>query len=290
MTDHTNQTITLDDGRRLGFARYGNPSGRPVFYFTGGNSSRLEGMWLEAAAHEHDINLIVPDRPGFGLSDFQPGRTFLDWPADVAQLANSLSVEKFAVFGLSGGSPHVAAVCRQMFERVTQAAIVSGVAPPEMPKRFKGMWPPVQMIFFTARYFPALNRIMLKQMGGFYADREQMMKRMKQALPAPDVALIEAHPEVIDIFSAAAKEAHRSRLDGDAGEWRMYVLPWGFDLIEVQTEIGLWYGQFDQNAPVGMGYYLDSQLPNSHLVVVQDGGHFSTINNHIGEIFDDLTK
>lgn len=261
-----------------------------MFYFTGGNSSRLEGMWLEAAAQTHDIDLIVPDRPGFGLSDFQPGRTFLDWPADVAQLADSLSVEKFAVFGLSGGSPHVAAVCRQMSESVTRAAIISGVAPPEMPKRFKGMWPPVQMIFFTARYIPALNRIMLKQMGGFYADREQMMKRMKQALPAPDVALIEAHPEVIDIFSAAAKEAHRSGLDGDVWEWRMYVLPWGFDLTEVQTEISLWYGQFDQNAPVGMGYYLDSQLPNSHLTVVQDGGHFSTINNHIGEIFNDLTK
>ena len=54
--------------------------------------------------------------------------------------------------------------------------------------------------------------------------------------------------------------------------------------------MGLWYGQFDQNAPVGMGYYLDSQFPNSHLTVVQDGGHFSTINNHIGEIFEYLTK
>ena len=290
MTNHSDQTIQLNDGRKLGFARYGNPAGKPVFYFTGGNSSRLEGMWLEAAAQEHDVDLIVPDRPGFGLSDFQPGRTFLDWPADVAHLADSLNVEKFAVLGLSGGSPHVAAVSRQMSERVARAAIVSGVAPPEMPGRFKGMWPPVQMIFFTARYFPGLNRLALKQMGAFYADREQMMKRMKQALPSPDIALIDARPEVIDIFSAAAREAHRSGLEGDAWEWRMYVQPWGFELTDIQIEIGLWYGQFDQNAPVGMGYYLDSQFPNSHLTVVQDGGHFSTINNHIGEIFDYLTK
>ena len=47
--------------------------------------------------------------------------------------------------------------------------------------------------------------------------------------------------------------------------------------------------EFDQNAPVDMGHYLDSQFPNSQLTVVPDGGHFSTINNHIGAIFDFVT-
>lgn len=289
MANDTALTIQLRDGRQLGYARYGTPSGRPVFYFTGGNSSRLEGLWFEDAARQRNIDLIVPDRPGFGCSDFQPGRRFLDWPDDVAQLADSLGINRFAVFGLSGGSPHVAAVCSQLSRRVTRAAIVSGVAPPEMPGRFKGMWPPVWMIFFTARYLPALNRMALKGMGSFYADKEQMLKRMKQALPAPDVALIDSRPEVIDIFSAAAKEAHRNGVDGDAWEWRLYVHPWGFDLGDIRTEIGLWYGQFDRNAPVGMGEYLAGQFPNSNLTVVQDGGHFSTINNHIGAIFEYLT-
>lgn len=288
MNYNTARTIQLRDGRQLGYARYGNPSGRPVFYFTGGNSSRLEGLWFDAAARQSDVDLVVPDRPGFGSSDFQPGRRFLDWPEDVAQLADSLGIDRFALLGLSGGSPHVAAVSYAIPKRVSRAAIVSGVAPPEMPHRFKGVWLPVRMIFFTAKYFPALNRMALKGMGNFYADKEQMVKRMKQALPAPDVALIDARPEVIDIFSTAAKEAHRNGLDGDAWEWRLYGRPWGFDLRDVRTEMGLWYGQFDRNAPVGMGEYLAGQFPNSRLTVVQDGGHFSTINNHIGEVFDYL--
>ena len=98
--------------------------------------------------------------------------------------------------------------------------------------------------------------------------------------------MIEKRPRVIDIFSAAASEAHRNGLDGDAWEWRLYVHPWGFDLGDIQTEIGLWYGEFDQNAPVGMGYYLDGKFSNSYLTV----GHFSTINNHIGTIFEFLTE
>ena len=61
----TNQTIRLLDGRTLGYAEYGAADGVPVFYFAGGNSSRLEGQWFEGAAIRKNIRLIVPDRPGF---------------------------------------------------------------------------------------------------------------------------------------------------------------------------------------------------------------------------------
>ena len=285
MLDRENQTIILSDGRTLGFAQYGSPNGRPVFYFTGGNSSRFEGRWFGQAAQKHNINLIVPDRPGFGLSDFQPNRSFLDWPQDVNELASSLELDSFAVFGLSGGSPHVLAVADQMASRVSKSAIISGVAPPEMPNRFKGMWFPVKLIFFFSRRMPFMSRVVLKQMGAFYADKEQMLTRMKQALPQPDIDLIEQRPEIIDVFSLAAMEAHKSGIEGDAHEWQLYVRPWGIDLASINSEIGLWYGNFDKNVPVGMGQYLHNQLPNSQLKIVEDGGHFSTINNYIEEIF-----
>lgn len=286
---HLNQHIKLADGRVLGFARIGTPGGKPVFYFTGGNSSRVEGLWFEKAARKQGIDLIVPDRPGFGLSDFQPDRRFIDWPDDVAQLANSLGVQEFAVFGLSGGSPHTAAAVFKMPQRIRRAAIVSGVAPPEMPEATKGMWPPVRLIFFSARRFPALNRLLLRQMSAFYADEVQMLRRMRQVLPSPDVELINARPEIIRIFSQAAGEAHRQGVMGDHYEWTMYVRPWGFQLEDIRTEIGLWYGEVDGNVPSAMGEYMHSRLPNSRLSIVPDGGHFSTINNHVSEIFAYLT-
>ena len=284
------ETITLADGRRLGYASFGDPAGSPILYFTGGNSSRLEGGWLDAAARRGGVYLIVPDRPGFGLSDFQPNRTFAGWAADVAQLADVLAIERFPVLGLSGGGPHVLAVCQGLPDRITRAAIVSGVAPPEMPGRFKGMWPPVRLIFLTARYLPLLNRLALKQMSSFYADKEQMIKRMLQAMPQPDRALIADRPEIIDIFSAAAAEAHRTGLAGDAHEWQLYVNPWGLDLTAVRQPMALWYGEVDGNVPVGMGRYLAQQLPHAELHIVPDGGHFSTINNYSDDIFEFLLR
>jgi len=279
------QTIRLGDGRTLGFAEYGPTDGKPVLYFTGGNSSRLEGMWFDESAHRNNVRIIVPDRPGFGLSSFHPNRQLLDWPNDVIELANFLSIEKFSVFGLSGGGPHVLATIYQVPGRVNKAAIVSGTSSPEMPNKLHGMWPPVKIIFVTAEKFPKINRFLLKQMASFYSDEEQMMKRMKQAMPIPDVKLIEERPEVIKIFAEATKEAHRNGLDGDAWEWQLYVNDWHFQLREIQKEVKLWYGKFDQQVPIGMGRYLSQELPNSDLIEVDDGGHFSTINNHIDDIF-----
>lgn len=285
---HKNKIIKLQDNRRFCYATYGLEDGFPVFYFTGGNSSRLEGRWFDAAARQQGIRLIVPDRPGFGLSDFKPGRQFLDWPEDVTALAENLGISRFSVLGLSGGGPHVAAVALKMADRVQKAAIVSGVAPPEMPARFEGMWLPLRLIFMTARYLPWLNRLMLQQMGKFYANPEQMKARMLSAMPAPDRELFTQQPEILDIFSLSATESHRQGIDGDAWEWQLYVRPWGFSVGEIPIEIGLWYGKYDTTAPVGMGAYLHARIPESRLTIVADGGHFSTINNHIHTILETL--
>ena len=94
-----NQTLILRCGRRLGFAEYGDPAGKPVLYFHGTPSSRLlhpdEGITRSLGAR-----LIILERPGFGLSDFQPGRELLDWPDDVVEAADQLDLDCFAVVAL----------------------------------------------------------------------------------------------------------------------------------------------------------------------------------------------
>jgi pimeloyl-ACP methyl ester carboxylesterase len=290
MNARESQTLILEDGRKLGFAEYGTANGDPIFYFSGGNSSRIEGRWFDQEAKNAGVRLVVPDRPGFGLSTFQPNRQFLDWPDDVEQLASSLGVDRYAVFGLSGGAPHVAAVAYRNPDKLTGAAIISGVAPPEMPNRLSGMWPPIRLIFFSAKSASWLNRKILAQMGSFYANEDRMRQQMVRALPEPDVELISRRPEIIEIFSEAAQEAHRNGIDGDAWEWRLYVHPWGFKLSEIPIEIGLWYGKYDQNAPAAMGEFYSKKLPLNRFKIVEDGGHFSTINNHIGEVFNYLLQ
>jgi pimeloyl-ACP methyl ester carboxylesterase len=99
----TRKAITLSDRRRLGFAEFGDHQGRPLFYFHGFPGSRLEARLADRISRDLQIRFIAIDRPGYGLSSFKAGRTFLDWADDVCELADTLEIGRFSILGVSGG-------------------------------------------------------------------------------------------------------------------------------------------------------------------------------------------
>ena len=106
--------VTLPDGRELAYEEYGDPAGFPVLSFHGGLSSRLDAAPANEAARRMGVRLVSPDRPGMGLSTYQPGRRLLDWPADVTHLTDALGIGRFAVMGWSAGGPYAAACAAKM--------------------------------------------------------------------------------------------------------------------------------------------------------------------------------
>ena len=96
--------IILSDGRKLGFVEFGEMQGKPVFYFHGFPGSRLEAKLAERIALDTHVRFIGIDRPGYGLSGFKPGRTFVDWADDVIALADALKIERFSILAVSGGA------------------------------------------------------------------------------------------------------------------------------------------------------------------------------------------
>lgn len=104
------RTIKLKVGRKLGFIEYGDPKGKPLFFFHGWPGSRYSGKETDIAAKKLGVRVISTDRPGIGLSDFQKDRRLLDWSDDVVELADYLGIKRFSLMGVSGGGPYVA-VC-----------------------------------------------------------------------------------------------------------------------------------------------------------------------------------
>jgi pimeloyl-ACP methyl ester carboxylesterase len=103
--ERTSQTITLGDGRTLGYAEFGPKDGFPIFHLHGVPGSRFEGKFFESAAFEHNARIITVDRPGVGISSPQPGRTALDHAKDIQSLASHLGISTFSVVGVSGAGP-----------------------------------------------------------------------------------------------------------------------------------------------------------------------------------------
>ena len=60
--------VRLPDGRALGYAEYGDLTGRPVLFFPGAPSSRLLHP-PEEPTRALGVRLIVVERPGFGQYD-----------------------------------------------------------------------------------------------------------------------------------------------------------------------------------------------------------------------------
>jgi len=99
--DHT---LRLRDGRALGYAEYGDPTGTPWIFHHGAGDCRQLIATMSDAATKNGIRLIAPDRWGISLSDPRPGGTLLDWPDDVQELADALGIPKFVVSGGGGGA------------------------------------------------------------------------------------------------------------------------------------------------------------------------------------------
>ena len=126
--------VHLADGRAIAFRQFGDPSGAPAFYFHGMPGSRLEPGLVGEEALAAGVRLVAVDRPGVGCSSMQSCRRVVDWPADVAQLADALpGFEQFSVVGVSGGAPFALASAIQLPHRVKTVALVSGHTPFGVP-------------------------------------------------------------------------------------------------------------------------------------------------------------
>jgi pimeloyl-ACP methyl ester carboxylesterase len=269
------EILELPDGRRLAFAQYGDPRGRPLLFLHGFTASRLTRHPDDALTASLGVRLVTVDRPGCGASDYQPGRTLLDFADDVLALADHLALERFAVAGHSAGGPYALAVAHRLPERVTRAGVVCGFAPFDRPDATEGMRPDMARAVPGLRRMPWLARLFMTSLPRQYAkDPEKAFEKQFGAdLPESDRRELE-RPEVRRLILDAAVESVRGGSRGLARELRLtFAEPWGFDPAAVKVPTSLWYGDADVITPAQMGRFLAAAIPGSGLTVYPGEGH-----------------
>jgi len=112
------QTIGLASGHTVGFADYGIPDATAVLWCHGGPGSRLDPAYLRREASEAGLRIIGIDRPGYGLSAPQPGRTIAGWVPEALAVADHLGIGQFAAVGTSTGGAFALALAALAPERV----------------------------------------------------------------------------------------------------------------------------------------------------------------------------
>ena len=277
------QTLTLRDGRRLGIAEFGDPAGVPGFYFHGHPGSRLEAEFAHEAARDAGVRIIALDRPGYGLSDFQPHRRLLDWPRDVAEAADMLGVERFAVAGSSGGGPYALACAHELPDRVRRALVVSGVGPYDAPGATDGMRWQNRVGFQLGAKLPPLARLIMWSMARQVRKRpERTLDAIAKAMSPVDAAVVR-DPDVRRMLTADLAEAFRQGSSGPARDVVVLGRPWGFSPAAIRPEVLLWQGELDVLVPPAMGRSLAAQIPNCRATFVPGEGHLLFVR-HMVEI------
>ena len=271
------QTVTAADGRTLMVEVGGDPDGLAVLAHNGTpNTRHLYGPWLEDAA-QHGIRLMSYDRPGYGGSTPQPGRTVADCAADVRSIAEALGVERLAVWGASGGGPHALACAALLPDLVVAVTALCSIAPYGAGglDYFSGMGKDnVDDIRLYLRD-PSAARVKS------YQDRldllslspDQLTEGWKSLLSPVDAAAVSD-----DLATWLVQGFQDGLATSDEGWWEdgaAHLAPWAFDLDTISIPVQVWHGRQDQFVPVQHGEWLAAHVPRAEALISDVDGHLT---------------
>jgi pimeloyl-ACP methyl ester carboxylesterase len=282
-----NEIFKLPDGRGLGYAKYGNPNGKPVLFFHGIPGSRLQRNPDLSALHELSFCVYALDRPGTGLSTYQENRKLLDWPNDVRAFCDGLGINKFAVFGISSGGPYALATAYQMSDRVTHVSLVSALAPLHEGKLFDIIDPKMKRLFSFAKRMSELMKGVLNIAFLFLKNKFDLaFETLVADLPESDKNLLH-QPLITGMFKRDVAEAFRQGSKGVVSDMKILSEPWGFLLDEIKMPVHIWHGTADTIVPIQLANYMIENLPNAQPHLIEGAGHFMAVQ-YTKEIFSKI--
>ena len=212
------------------------------------------------------VRWVAHTRPGYGGSTAQPGRTIASVAADVTTVADTLGLERFAVMGHSGGSPHALACAALLPERVTAAVCLAGLAPFDADGLdwFAGM----------ADAGAAELRAAVSGAAALEALLAASEFDVEQFTPTDHAALAGAW----SCLGASAMQATAGGLGGMVDDDLAYVRPWGFDLAQVQAPVLYVHGEADRIVPSAHSRWLAGRGRSTELRLRPADGHLSVLD------------
>jgi pimeloyl-ACP methyl ester carboxylesterase len=284
-------TITLADGRTLEYADLGDPAGSPLFFFHGTPGTGGQAACAADPALARGVRLVAPTRPGYGASTMGPpglSRT----ASDTLELADRLGLERFGVWGTSGGGPFALAVAALAPERMTLVAVHAG------PGRYADVRPEVvgeedaRALDLVAEGRVDEGVAVMNVLGDAEFDdmRDVSAEEFSAALGTmtpPGENWFERHPEHRGEFEADFQRSIATS-DGFSRDNLSWLRDWDIDPSTISVPVRLVYGESDPMAAFGHAEWLQARLPSSELVVVP-GGHGDAIFGGADATFAALT-
>jgi pimeloyl-ACP methyl ester carboxylesterase len=280
--------IRLPDGRRLGFAEYGDPGGDPILWFHGTPGARLQvPPEVAPEGRARGLRIITVERPGNGASTPHLYDRIRGITPDIAAFADALELERFGLVGLSGGGPYVLACAHDLPERVVGAAVLGGLGPvqgDEAPDSYTRMLRLLEPFLMTAR--GPLACAFSRALSTLRPVADQGLWAYMHFGPTADRPVFE-RPDMAEMFVADIVGGLEGGLRGPVYDMALFSRHWGFSLADIRVPVRFWQGDSDIIVPFNHGEHQASLVPDSKLFVRPGEGHFAGFTA-IDTVLDEL--
>lgn len=284
------QIIDLIDGRSLEVATMGDPSGQTVLFHHGTPGSYKTFQSLEPLLELGNFFFVTTSRPGYGASTRLEGRTIASVVDDARATLDHFRRGSYAAMGWSGGGPHALACGALDATRCRRVISLASVAPQVGDFDWtEGMGPENLEEFELAVKGGAPYEEYMATVSATLADmtKDNVIELMAGLLPEVDREVL-ADDEAREIFAESCSYGCKSGGRGYYDDNRAFLLPWGFDVANIQIPVALFYGDADLMVPPTHGAWLARHLPRTSSHHITHEGHLSIFANHFDEVATEL--
>ena len=267
--------VTIHDGRRVGYAEFGEPRGRAVVWLHGTPGARRQiPEQARVFAHLHDVRLVGLDRPGIGLSTPYVYPQIRAFASDLASVADALGIDDLGVVGLSGGGPFALAAGAVLGDRVRAVAVLGGVAPTQGPDAIDGGLVALGVRLSTVLRWGRVPlgvtlAAVLRTVKPLASPAVDLYARLS---PEGDRRLL-GRPEVKAMFIDDLFRGHPRQFESPIADVIAFTRDWGFPISDVTVPVVWWHGDADHIIPFTHGQHMVDRLPHAELRVMAGESH-----------------
>ncbi|WP_436775266.1 alpha/beta fold hydrolase [Yinghuangia sp. YIM S09857] len=261
--------LTTGDGRVLHVYDTGADPGADllaVFWHHGTPNIGPPPRPLFPAAVRHRIRWVGHDRPGYGGSTALPGRDVASAASDIAVVADALGIDRFAVMGHSGGSPHALACAALLRDRVCGVVAGASLAPFDAEG----------LDWYAGMGESSAASLRAAAAGRAAKETHEANARYDPEMftPSDHAALAGTWSWFNEVVGPAVEFGTGPLIDDDLA----FVSPWGFDPAAITAPLLVVHGEQDRIVPPAHGKWLARHCPTAELRLSADDGHVSVLD------------